>query len=257
LELAKKEKEITIDSFISKLQGLSGSRSVREVFADCVDCFAISIHNSMFNDDDLENEYLRIINSYNKKEIDTIVSLFAYLVILLENSGQPEDILGKVYESLSLNNKKSGQYFTPSEICDLMAEIAPYDDSILFNKYGFVTVSDSSCGSGNTLIAFAKRLINLGHNPAYTMYAEGIELNRTTALMSYIQLSLWNVPATIFVGNTISMDLQQRWHTPAYYMYGWLYKLLKLKDNTVDTLSLNNNVETTKEIDTVPIGLFY
>ena len=39
--------------------------------------------------------------------------------------------------------------------------------------------------------------------------------------MAYIQLSLWNIPAEVIVGNTLTMELREYWRTPAHYLYDW------------------------------------
>ncbi len=38
------------------------------------------------------------------------------------------------------------------------------------------------------------------------------DIDRLTALMAYVQLSLWNVPAEIVVGNTLSLEVREVWH---------------------------------------------
>ena len=64
------------------------------------------------------------------------------------------DALGSLYEEIASRSKASflGQFFTPPEVCNLMAEIqyAPEE-----KKTG-LTVNDPACGSGRTLLAFNK-----------------------------------------------------------------------------------------------------
>lgn len=42
-----------------------------------------------------------------------------------------------------------------------------------------------------------------------------VDVDRTAALMAYIQLSLWNVPATVVVGNSLTLEEREVWLTPA------------------------------------------
>ena len=52
------------------------------------------------------------------------------------------------------------------------------------------------------ILALVKVMITAGHNPAEKLWVQAIDVDRMAALMCYIQLSLWNVPAEVIVGNT-------------------------------------------------------
>jgi hypothetical protein len=72
------------------------------------------------------------------------------------------------------------------------------------------------------ILALVKVMINEGHNPADRIWVQCIDVDRMAALMCYIQLSLWNVPGEIIVGNTLSWDIREVWYTPAQPItWGW------------------------------------
>ena len=50
-------------------------------------------------------------------------------------------------------------------------------------------------------------------------------MERLAALMCYIQLSLWNVPAEVIVGNTLSWEIREVWYTPAHHLGMWKHRL--------------------------------
>jgi hypothetical protein len=43
--------------------------------------------------------------------------------------------------------------------------------------------------------------------------------------MCYVQLTLWNVPAEVIVGNSLTLEVREVFRTPAHYMGMWDTKL--------------------------------
>lgn len=104
---------------------------------------------------DMCSEWIRVMNKQVKDDTDWY------------------DALGELYELLIASKGRrsnAGQFFTPMHLCDLMAKLNGADTPVTGKR-----VSDPSCGSGRTLIAFHVR--NLGN----TLYAEDID--RTCAMM--------------------------------------------------------------------------
>lgn len=123
------------------------------VFSDFVKMCAISLYNAFAHNETLEKEYLRTINSYNKKEQELFTKMFAELIMMYEESSEIVDILGPIYMNTKSKDKKLGQVFTPEHIAELMAEINVENDEDLKTKIqnnGFITVMDPACGSGRS-----------------------------------------------------------------------------------------------------------
>jgi len=55
---------------------------------------------------------------------------------------------------------------------------------------------------------------------------QATDIDRTTALMCYIQLSLWGVPAQVIVGNTLTNEVREVFYTPVYYINQWDRRLI-------------------------------
>jgi hypothetical protein len=73
-------------------------------------------------------------------------------------------------------------------------------------------------------------------------------VDRIAALMCYIQLPLWNIPAQVYVGNTLTLEFRERFFTPAHYLYGQREKLLfekvaDLSTNKAKTDALNETLQ--------------
>ena len=75
------------------------------------------------------------------------------------------------------------------------------------------------------VLAFAKVMMSHGHNPAHKLWMQCIDVDRLAALMCYIQLTLWHIPAEVVVGNTLSMEIREVFYTLANYLGGWRQRL--------------------------------
>jgi len=75
------------------------------------------------------------------------------------------------------------------------------------------------------VLAVVKTLIGAGYDPARALWVQAWDIDRLAALMAYVQLSLWNVPAEIVVGNTLSLEVREVWRTPAHHLGFWSSKL--------------------------------
>ena len=75
------------------------------------------------------------------------------------------------------------------------------------------------------ILALVKVMTKAGYDPARRLWVQAIDVERMAALMYYIQLSLWNVPAEVIVGNTLSWEIREVWYTPAHHLHLWKYRL--------------------------------
>jgi hypothetical protein len=216
------EKPYTVAQFVREFNKLAPHKHRYDVFRDFITIAAISIYNAVARDENYEAEYMKIIGGYKKEEVVQFAHFLAHVTMMLEPA--PSDVLGEIYTALDLCNAKTGQYFTPWPIAEFMAQIAHGDELANLNK-PFLTVCEPACGSGVMVLAFAKVLISQGHNPCKRMWAKCIDIDRLAALMCYIQLSLWNIPAIVYVGNGLSDEYREAFATPAHYFGCWDSKL--------------------------------
>jgi hypothetical protein len=77
------------------------------------------------------------------------------------------------------------------------------------------------------ILALVKVMTEAGYDPAQRLWVQAIDVERMAALMCYIQLSLWNVPAEVIVGNTLSWEIREVWYTPAHHLHLWKYRLTR------------------------------
>jgi hypothetical protein len=219
--------------FVRAFNGIARHRHRYEVFRDFVTLSAKTVQNSMrdFMPTEryqaFENEYLATVKRYEKEETIEFSRLFAVLVCLLQ--AEPRDILGQLYMELELGNQNTGQFFTPPEVSELMARVT-YGDELKAITKPFITLCEPACGAGGMILAFAKVMLSQGHNPAQRLWVHATDIDRTAALMCYLQLSLWHIPGVVVVGNSLTLEAGEAFYTPAHYLGQWSRRLNQQDD---------------------------
>ena len=221
--MAQPNRDAALAAFKQTFRQLAPYKHRYEVFKDFVTMAACSLHNGVHKDDAREEEYLRIIGQYKPDDQQAFPKLMAQLVAALDE--EPRDILGPLYMELEIANKDAGQFFTPPELSELMAQMTFTPELDKLETQAFITAGEPAAGAGGMILALVKVMITAGHNPAEKLWVQAIDVDRLAALMCYIQLSLWNVPAEVIVGNTLSWDIREVWYTPAHHLGLWKYRL--------------------------------
>ena len=161
--------------------------------------------------------------------------MFAITTMQLDENPE-QDFLGSLFMKLNLGNHWKGQFFTPYSVCKCMAEInaVGVEDKVWDN--GYASVNDCACGAGATLIAMANTLKEHGVNYQQNTVFVAQDVDRTAALMCYIQLSLLGCPGYVIVGNTltnpavgsvlnpIKQEGQEIWYTPMFASDVWHFR---------------------------------
>ena len=227
--------------FIKTVQRLGeGGHAKWEVFADFCQCGANAFANAIIKHPDTESAYLRTINKYTKEERQLIPQLLALTTAALEYNR--EDFLGQIFQDLELSNHWKGQYFTPQHICDMMAGISMLDAESFIKQNGFMTIAEPSMGSGAMIIGIVNALVARDINYQQCIFVSGIDLDITACNMAMIQLSLLHVPAILYNGNTLSMEMFSAQCTPSYYLGLWGSKLRHARSDEAERERFRNLV---------------
>ena len=162
---------------------LVGKRRKIEVFTDFCTIFANMIRNQVDGNgwQQREDQYLRLIKEY---DADVIAGIMAKIVMELED--EPKDILGEMYMSNDSAIKSLGQFFTPSDLSDLLARMT-YDSELTkqaIDDKGYITVDEPSIGGGVFLMSFVERMQLDGYNPQTQLYVTGTDIDRTAVKRS-------------------------------------------------------------------------
>lgn len=223
-------RDTAVAEFKQTFRQLAPYKHRYEVFRDFVTMAACSLHNGLQIEQIREEEYLQIIQQYKAPDQEAFAKLLGCLVNALDD--EPRDILGPLYMELEIANRNAGQFFTPPEVSDLMARLTFADQLIKLEEQPFITASEPACGAGGMILSLIKLMIAAGHNPAEKIWVQAIDVDRMAALMCYIQLSLWNVPAEVIVGNTLTLEIREVWYTPAHHTGLWKYRLRRKEEST-------------------------
>lgn len=225
------------DAFIKIIKQLSYRHRIWKVWNDFIVMFACAISNSVdkTNYDEREELYLKTIRNYTNEDQSLFPKLVAETVMALDMNME-QDFLGSIYMELGLGNNAVGQVFTPYDVCRLMAQVTTTSVCSQVRDKGYVTINDCTCGAGATLIAgiheVRKQLTHMNLNFQNHVLVAAQDIDYTTALMCYIQLSLLGVAAYVKVGNSLtepmrsSDTLENYWFTPMYFSDVWKMRRL-------------------------------
>jgi len=215
-------------ALIKLLQANANRHHLWDVFADFVELAALAISNSVDRSqfEEREARYLRIVGKYNADEQARFPRMLGELTLAMEAG--PDDVLGAVFSELDLGNERVGQFFTPYEVCRLMARVTVGDRNQLRERIdhkGFVTLCEPACGAGAQVIAMAEAMADLGMSYQDQLHVTATDIDARAVHMTYLQLSLLHVPAVIILGNTLTQEVREQWFTPAHVMGMWGAKL--------------------------------
>ncbi|WP_207900507.1 class I SAM-dependent methyltransferase [Shinella sp. JR1-6] len=214
---------------ISKLfESLRYRHDLYTVFSDWCACAAIAISNAIDvrQREAREARYLDIVRRYQKDELAIFPQILGEVTMALETA--PQDILGATFHELELHNKARGQFFTPYELCLMMAKIniGGFDDlQKVINAHGYVTAHEPAVGAGATIIALAEAIKDLGINYQRKLHVVAVDVDPRAVHMAYIQFSLLHIPAQVIVGDTLRMEFREDWFTPAHILGFWSGRL--------------------------------
>ena len=187
---------------------LTGSRSIWQVFNDCIEMFAYAIQDAFLAGNKFkmnEAAYIEIARKYTKNEMEIVMKIFAAITNMLEENPF-RDLLGELYMQLNMGSDALGQFFTPYHISRLMVDASFDIDKINSEiaEKGYITVNEPAVGAGANIIAFAECLYNHHIDYQNQCVIIGQDLSRISALMCYVVLSLIGCSAVIKIGDTLA-----------------------------------------------------
>ncbi len=216
---------------IKTFQSMAIKYSTHSLFCDFLELSAIAIQNEYMKFinkdifDKYENRYFEIIKNYEKEDLEKIALMLSYLVLEANKQirlGRISDILGKMFHDLELHNKYKGQFFSPQHLCDLMGAMAHsrnFKNDVA--EKGFVKVAEPCCGSGAMILGAVNAFNNAGgdHRTQFMVVANDIDIK--CMWMTFIQCSIYGIPAIVSHGDTITLEMYSTFYTSAYLTQDW------------------------------------
>lgn len=213
---------------------LAGTRQLWELWEDAMIMFATMLSNAVdkrfYNK--REEMFKNVVNKYSAQEMQTFLKIFAEIVNQLEADPE-QDFLGDLYMQLDLGSHWHGQFFTPYNVCTMMADLQ-CPSEISLDEAKAITITDCACGGGALLIASAhsyrKKMAKIGLNAQDFVCLYAQDLSLTTALMCYIQISLQGYAGKVKIGDSLlhpmldSDNGSDIWYTPMWFSSVWTYR---------------------------------
>ena len=187
------------------------------VFTTFLEIFATSIGAQMdpVYAKERDSRYKEIVSEMSPKTVAMYARLCALTFMAVrENKDDPRDILGAIYHKLKLNSEWNGQFFSPDDICQMMAQVIGVGQVPEEDEEDIITINEPTCGSGAMVIGaiWAMKQKRLDYQRRTLFFAEDIDIR--CVWMAYIQFCLYRIPAVVIHGNTITQDEWSKWVTP-------------------------------------------
>ena len=155
---------------VSEIRSLAQSQGLNTVFTTFLEIAANSLaaQTDPENAEKREQRYQEMASTMTPELLSSYARMLALLFLTVrEYRDDPCDILGGIYHELNLNNEWNGQYFTPDDVCRLMAQITLPSDELSAND-GPITINEPTCGSGTMVIgaiwAMQRKEFDYRHN---------------------------------------------------------------------------------------------
>lgn len=208
-----------IEAMAEKIGSMSGTYAGYDIFSDWVKALAISITNStdLFRGkiwEDREKQYMEIAKKHGKKTMEGFCELSEMLIEAMDEEIQ--DVLGAVFMAGEWGSKRTGQFFTPFHVSVLTARTAVPEE---VSQEKPMVLNEPSSGAGGMIIAVARVLHERGINPQRCMRVVAQDLDWKGVYMTYVQLSLLGIRATVVQGDTLCEPFDRRKYLEERVLY--------------------------------------
>ena len=137
-----------------------------------------------------------------------LVSLWCEMVAEEMEMGNAFDLFGQLYENMFLLKSKAsanGQFFTPDDLCRLMADITDADVEENVSDRGLVRVNDPACGSARTLLAHFMAKTRKDHDLAGHYYYEAADIDLPTCKMAACNMMIHGMQGRVVCQDQLSL----------------------------------------------------
>jgi len=204
--------------FLKIFDSVGRHHSRYERFADFLELATSAIRKTTLppgpEADAFEARYMNVVARYPPDDIRSMPKLLALTQLAVGSGGC--DFLGDIAGELELLDARLVQLITPYPLSRLIVEMTLHDAGAIIAERGFVTLQEPASGAGGIIIAAADVLEKKGFDPGSTLYVEALDVAALCFKMTYLQLSLRGVPATVRHANTLSLETFENAHTPAF-----------------------------------------
>ena len=198
--------------FVETVNRAAKNSSRAKIFDDFLKCSAAALNRdektfAEVADKNLHCELFATLANALEWSI-TFKVLFAHS---LGNDALPmyRDILGEIFCELELFDQGGGQVLTPQQTADIMGATTLTAELVKreIAQCGYVTIKENCCGSGALILGACNALLDLGVNPCRQARVQASDLDERCVLMTFIQLSLYGIPAVVLRQNAVTDEV--------------------------------------------------
>lgn len=133
------------------------------------------------------------------------------LAIAVRGLSAPHDFLGPIAgdDRVQSLNRHLGQFFTPFEVCRLLALMTLQDARAVLADRGCLRIGEPACGSGAMVLAAAAVLQAQEVSPA-DVWFECADLSSLAVSMAYVQMSLAGLAGEVCERNSLTTEPPRR-----------------------------------------------
>lgn len=202
------------DMLVDEIRSLGQYHGLNNVFTTFLELTALclSIETDPMTCSERKQRYEEIMKTLDEQATTAYARMAADLFMAVQMSMEaPYDILGSIFMDLRLSNEWNGQFFTPDNVCRMMAMMAGVDH---LPEKGCATINEPTCGSGAMVLGavYAMNQRNQDFQRHALFIAQDIDIR--CVWMAYIQLWMYQIPAVVIHGDTLAMEEWSRWYTP-------------------------------------------
>lgn len=222
-----------IKSFVKNLEFTNGKYDVKDIFREVISLTTFIIQAYMIGNKEYQEYYNTLLKKYTEEEQLKLKELVLELAEIYNKQTEPVDLMADIFGELGLGNKHTGQFFTPTNISDLMAKIVGIDANIEsdISTKGYATLHEPTSGAGGMILAYARELKDKGYNPSKNLFVVAWDIDILCTYMTYVQLSMYDIPAVVTNGDTLALKEHFTLYTPQYYLGMWNLKTNQIKSN--------------------------
>lgn len=119
-------------------------------------------------------------------------------------------------------------------------------------------LQEPTCGSGVMIIGSYNHLRQEHFNPQQQLWVRAQDLDFTTAMMCYIQMTLLHIPGEVIIGNTLTDEVCYHLYTPAHILGNGTMRLNNMTESEVEAQHNTDTVNNPPfEIDWETEAVFY
>lgn len=186
-----------------------------------------------------EQEYLDEAKRWNQDQLATMSQLLGQYIESAERDPYL-DILGPIYMDLTISKAGNGEFYTPPELCKLIARMNLRD----LPEHRPITFLEPSVGSGGMVLAAVDAMVFEHGLSPFDLRATCVDVSRRACDMTYIQLAAHAIPAVVIHGNSLSLEQWGAWATPWWHSR---YRCAALIDKIGSGVAIHSEPESKPE----------